>query len=326
MEEEPDTSIEDKKPDEPAGLQQSVAKPVPSIKLGRPTLDSKLERVMVIVACVAILGGSALFVYGEQSAGVGQAGAVNKLMNAIGLGIFSVGIIIVAIWLAKWLVAGFMQRSPSGRVAATKLFFKQLLAVVLNALVYGGVFVLALGALSALDDASIGTIFVVLITWAACIAVFVFYRKFRKRHKVGYAVVGYVAMPVVLLALGIAFVTLSFGQDAAGAIEDLEDGPKTADVLLVHDKVKRPAVWYAMVAQTDHILTFYTPDGERIVLEVPDSDIAQATVIDDYGDFVHLTYYPNTQVFCGAAPWPDGRQVFGEVFFRELKDEYGFDL
>lgn len=295
-------------------------------ELGRPSLATKAERVSVIVACVAILGGFVLFVYGEQSVGVGTVGVINKLINGIGMGIFSIGVIIVAAWLAKWLVASFVEMNAQERVAAIKLLFKQLFAVVLNVVVYGGVFVLVLGALTALDNASAGTIIVVLITWALCIAVFVFYRKFRKKHKVGYNIVGYVAMPTLLLVLGIACAVLFFGQNASGAVKDLQDGPKTSDVLLVHDRLDHPSVWYVMVVQTDHILTFYTPDEERIVLEVPDSDIAQAIVIDDYGDFVHLTYYPNTQVFCGATPWPDGRQVMGEELFQKLKAEYGFDL
>lgn len=304
----------------------ATRRPQPVVRIARPALRSKLERASAIVACVAILSGFGLFVYGEQAVGIGQAGAINKLVVAIGLGIFSIGTIIVAVWLSKWLVGDFAARDPQERMAAIKLFFKQLLAVALNILVYGGVIVLTLGSLTALDGASIGTFFVVLVTWAACILVFIFYRKFRKKHKYGYNVVGYVAMPLFLFIFGIACAVLFFGQNAAGAIKDLQDGPKEVDVLLVKDKLDHPAAYYAMVAQTKHVLTFYTAEEERIVLEVPDSDIGEVVKIDEYDDFVHLTYYPNTQVFCDATPWPEGRKVMGEALFQELRAEYGFDI
>lgn len=293
-----------------------------ALSLGRPKPRSKFERMTILVAGICIILGFAIFVYGEQSTGIGLAGVVNKLIYGIGMAIFSVGAIIVGLWFLKWIVAGLHEKNPADRFATIKRFFKQLGIVFLNVIIYGGIFVLALGGLSALDDASIGTIGVVLILWAVCVLIFVLYRKHRKKHKIGYDLVGYGGMTAFLLAIGIFSLTVFFGSNTYNAIRDLQEGPKTADVLLVNDTVHHPAAYYRLVLQSDHILTFYTPEDERIVLEIPDRDINEAMVIDDYGDYVHLTYYPYSQVYCGATLWEDGPETFSPELFNRLVEEY----
>ena len=62
------------------------------------------------------------------------------------------------------------------------------------------------------------------------------------------------------------------------------------------------------------------------MLVVPEKDIAAAKVINDYGNFVHLTYYPRTQVFCEATPWETGVQDMDPDLLEKLVEEYDFDL
>lgn len=297
-----------------------------ALSLSKPKPRSKFERMTILVAGICIILGFAIFVYGEQSTGIGLAGVVNKLIYGIGMAIFSVGVIIVGLWFLKWIVAGLREKSSADRFATIERFFKQLGIVFLNVIIYGGIFVLALGGLSALDGASIGTIGVVLIAWAICVLIFVLYRKHRKKHKIGYDLVGHAGMTAFLLAIGAFSLTVFFGSNTYDAIRDLQEGPETADVLLVNDTVHHPAVYYRLVLQSDHILTFYTPEDERIVLEIPDKDIGEAVVIDDYGDYVHLTYYPYSQVYCEATRWTDGPKAFSPELFNRLVEEYHPDF
>lgn len=62
------------------------------------------------------------------------------------------------------------------------------------------------------------------------------------------------------------------------------------------------------------------------MLEVSDKDIGEAVVIDDYGDYVHLTYYPHSQVYCGKTRWEDGPKAFPPALFNRLVEEYHPDF
>lgn len=112
----------------------------------------------------------------------------------------------------------------------------------------------------------------------------------------------------------------------SGAIRDLERGPAQADAFLVDAKIDRPYWKHARILQTKHVLTFFTANEERIVLEVPESDVERAKTINDLGNFVHLVYYPDTQVFCSAERWEDGRQTMGDDLLERLNEEYDFTL
>ncbi len=95
---------------------------------------------------------------------------------------------------------------------------------------------------------------------------------------------------------------------------------------MVEADIDHPSARYSAIMQDQHVLTFCTADEERIVLVVPEKDIAAAKVINDYGNFVHLTYYPRTQVFCEATPWETGVQDMGPDLLEKLVEEYDFDL
>lgn len=83
---------------------------------------------------------------------------------------------------------------------------------------------------------------------------------------------------------------------------------------------------YARFMQADHILTFFTADEGRIVLEVPENDVESAMAINEQVNFVHLAYYPNTQVFCSAQRWAEGRQAIGSDLLGRLGEQYDFNL
>lgn len=294
--------------------------------LNSPKSASRAEKAWLIVACVCILGGGVLFIYGEQATGVGFAGVVTKLVGGLGMVAFSVGVLIVGICFAKWIVIGWKARTPSERTTALKALGKQTLVVLINILVYGGCFILILGGIAALDGASITTLLAALIIWAACIAIFVLYRRYRKKHKMSYKLIGDVSLTAFLLAFAVFMLFAFTRTEIPNAVQDIAEGPETADVLLVEADIDYATGRYRALVQDQHVLTFYTPDEERIVLIVPEKDVAAAQVINEYGNFVHLTYYPRTQVFCEAAPWLQGASEMGVELLDKLVREYAFEL
>lgn len=288
--------------------------------------SSKAERISLIISCICIIGGAALFVYGEQAVGIGQAGVVNKFLGSLGLATMSIGMLIVGCYFVRRIVLGLNSMSPSERSATRKAFVKQLSIAALNVLVYGALFILFLGSLTALDGASVGTCFVVFVVWAACIATFVLYRRHRKKHKVSYELLKQPAITLFLFLFAAVMLAVFIRSDAPDLFQDLIEGPETADVLLVEADIDHPSARYRALMQDQHVLTFYTADEERIVLVVPEKDVAAAKVINDYGNFVHLTYYPRTQVFCEALPWETGAQEMGSGLLEKLVKEYDFEL
>lgn len=144
-------------------------KPPKQPKSSTVVSSSKVERISLIISCICIVGGAALFVYGEQAVGIGQAGVVNKFLGSLGLATMSIGMLIVGCYFVKRIVLSLRFMSSSERSATRKTFLKQFSIAVLNVLVYGALFILFLGSLTALDGASPGTCFVVFVVWAACI-------------------------------------------------------------------------------------------------------------------------------------------------------------
>lgn len=290
-----------------------------------PAVRSRGERIVILIAALCIIGGGVLFVGCQWSTGIGQEGVLAKLFEGIGVGVLGAGTLAIGIVFAKWVIADLASKTSAARRDVLRQLGLQFGTVLLNLLVYGCIFLLALGGIAALDNASVATVVVVIAVWALCIIGFIAYRRFRKKHRVQYGAIGQIGMTAFMLALGTALLVVG-AMSAGGAARDLQDGPKTADVFLVDASTDYPSWRYRSLVQKMHVLTFYTPDGERIVVEVPENDIAEAKAINDYGNFVHLTYYPSTQVFCSATPWPDGRQAMGEDLLAELNQEYDFEL
>ena len=298
----------------------------PTSLLNSPKSAPRAEKAWLIVACVCILGGAAFFIYGEQATGVGFAGIITKLAGCIGMVAFSVGVLIVGICFAKWIVVTYRALTPAERTITLKALGKQLAVVAVNILVYGGCFILILGGIAALDNASIGTVLVAFVIWAGCIAIFVLYRRYRKKHKMSYKFIGDIALTAFLLAFAVFMLFAFTHTEIPNAVQDMLEGPKTADVLLVEADIDYATARYRALVQDQHVLTFYTSNEERIVLIVPEKDVAAAQVINEYGNFVHLTYYPRSQVFCEATPWPEGASEMGSELLDKLVREYAFEL
>lgn len=296
--------------------------PKPSVALS----SSKAERIFLIISCICIIGGAVLFLYGEQAVGIGQEGVVNKFLGSLGMAVASIGMFIVGCFFVKRIAFSLKSMSASERSITRKAFVKQLSIAALNVLVYGTLFILFLGSLTALDGASVGTYFVVFAVWAACIALFILYRRHRKKRKVSYELLKQPAITVFLFLFAAVILAVFIRSDAPDSFQDLIEGPETAEVLLVEADIDHPSARYRAIMQDQHVLTFCTTDEERIVLVVPEKDIAAAKVINDYGNFVHLTYYPRTQVFCEATPWETGAQDMGSDLLEKLVEEYDFEL
>lgn len=91
--------------------------------------------------------------------------------------------LIIGIWFTIGKVAEFRGKEPGVRRQIALDAGRQGLTVLLNVLIYGGLFILVMGGLAAFDSAGIASVIVVLILWAVCIAGFIAYRRYRKKHK-----------------------------------------------------------------------------------------------------------------------------------------------
>ncbi len=288
-------------------------------------LQARHKKRAIVLSAGAILGGAALFLYGEWTVGTGTEGVIHYLLQMIGIGLVGAACLMIDMVFTGQAFIGFREKEPAERREIVRQAGKQCLVVVLNVFVYGSVFILAMGGISALDHGNIITAIVVLFLWVLCIIIFIAYRRYRKEHKASYSVIGTVGVSLLLLLIGVGMLYLGVSGTASAA-QDLKEGPRTADVFIVDARLDDPYWKYRLIKQPEHVLTFYTADEERIVLQVHDTDIDSAKVINDLGDFVHLTYYPQTQIFCGATRWDDGKQVMGQDLLTDLQRSYGFQM
>ncbi len=288
-------------------------------------LQARHKKRAIVLSAGAILGGAALFLYGEWTVSTGTEGVIHYLLQMIGIGLVGAACLMIDMVFTGQAFIGFREKEPAERREIVRQAGKQCLVVVLNVFVYGSVFILAMGGISALDHGNIITAIVVLFLWVLCIIIFIAYRRYRKEHKASYSVIGTVGVSLLLLLIGVGMLYLGVSGTTSAA-QDLKEGPRTADVFIVDARLDDPYWKYRLIKQPEHVLTFYTADEERIVLQVHDTDIDSAKVINDLGDFVHLTYYPQTQIFCGATRWDDGKQVMGQDLLTDLQRSYGFQM
>ncbi len=288
-------------------------------------LQARHKKRAIVLSAGAILVGAALFLYGEWTVGTGTEGVIHYLLQTTGIGLVGAACLTIDMVFTGQALIGFRGRGSAERREIIRQAGKQCLVVVLNVFVYGSVFILAMGGISALDHGNIITAIVVLFLWVLCIIIFIAYRRYRKEHKVGYSVIGTLGVSLILLLIGAGMLYLGV-SGTANAAQDLKDGPRTADVFIVDARLDNPYWKYRLIKQPEHVLTFYTADEERIVLEVHDTDIDSAKIINDLGNFVHLTYYPRTQIFCDATRWDNGKQVMGQDLLTDLQESYGFQM
>ena len=288
-------------------------------------LQARHKKRAIVLSAGAILIGAALFLYGEWTVGTGTEGVIHYLLQTIGIGLVGAACLTIDMFFTGHAFIGFREKGAAERREIIRQAGKQCLVVVLNVFVYGSVFILAMGGISALDHGNIITAIVVLFLWVLCIIIFIAYRRYRKEHKVGYSVIGTLGVSLILLLIGAGMLYLGV-SGTANAAQDLKDGPRTADVFIVDARLDNPYWKYRLIKQPEHVLTFYTADEERIVLEVHDTDIDSAKIINDLGNFVHLTYYPRTQIFCDATRWDNGKQVMGQDLLTDLQESYGFQM
>ncbi len=283
------------------------------------------KKAVIIAASLALLGGIALFLYGEWTTSVGIEGVFHYLFRMIGLILLGMSLLIFGIALITRMATVFRKMDPIDRKETVSRATQQILTAFLNVLVYGGLFLLAMGGLSALDGASLIRVAIVFVVWIFCVMSFIAYRRYRKKHKMSYSIMGEIGVSLLLLFLGAGmfWVGASGTTDAA---QDLSEGPKAEDMFLVDAELENPHWRYQFIVQPNHVLTFYTADENRIVLYVLEADVDKAKAINDLGNFVHVTYYPRTQVFCEAQLWKDGRQAMGPELMARLHETYDLVL
>ncbi len=279
---------------------------------------STTDKVLVATGGVCILGSFACIMYGEWGTGVGLAGLISNFVESLGFAIFAIGLLLIGAWILLDARRAFVALSPAKRKEELKQTCLQIANVLLSVLVYGTIFVLCMGGVAALDNAHAGTLFVVVLTWALCIAGFVGFRKFRKKHPLKHDLASGFFLSLFMLFISILALTVSLSMGIPASVHDLISGPKTAHAALVDVSYYTPTGRYRAFTQSHVTLTFITPDDERIVLLVPENDSDSAAKINDLGNYVQLTYYPETQIYCDATRWDNGQVVLGDEVQRWL--------
>lgn len=275
-----------------------MARDVSKVFKGRST---GWQKVSLIVAGLAVLVSLALILYGDWGSSVGRAGLFSRLSTAAGFFLFGLSL---AGFFAVFAGDLWRNRQTCLRDGSWVrwLWLRELAVVLLNILVYGGIFILAMGALSSLDGADAAHIAVVVVVWALCIAGFAVYRRHRKRHRATYDAIGPVALTAFCAAMAVLGVFM--GSDVGtGSVADLVHGPQTELCVLSDVEVNAPTGRYRALSQTILQCDFTTMSGEPVRVEVAEKDVgALEPVVDaaEVGDAVWLTFYPRSHVLVSA--------------------------
>lgn len=255
----------------------------------------------LIVSGVAVLVSLALILYGDWGTSIGRAGLFSRLSTAAGFFLFglSLGGFFSMFAGDLWRYRQTCLRSGSW---VRWLWLRELAAVLLNILVYGGAFMLAMGALSSLDGADAAHIAVVAVVWALCIAGVVGYRRYRKRHRVAYDAIGPVALTAFCATMAVlgVLVGCTIGTDS---LVDLVRGSRTELCVFSDVEVNAPTGRYRAFSQTILQCDFITIGGEPVRVEVAEQDAwALESAVDaaEAGGAVRLTFYPRSHTLVSA--------------------------
>ena len=98
------------------------------------------KKAVIIAASLALLGGIALFLYGEWTTSVGIEGVFHYLFRMIGLILLGMSLLIFGIALITRMATVFRKMDPIDRKETVSRATQQILTAFLNVLVYGGLF------------------------------------------------------------------------------------------------------------------------------------------------------------------------------------------
>lgn len=264
------------------------------------------QKVALVIAGVGVLLSFIFLLGGAWGPSIGVLGLLMHLVTAMGFLVFGTALgCVFVVFVAdvrkdrrsKALDDGFDRW----------LWLKELGAIALNVLVYGGAFLLSMGALSSLDGARMGQILVVATVWIVCVATVVLYRRHRKRHRIAYDAAG----PMLMIAFcgAMSLLCAYFVVDSSrNVLADFLQGPRTEVCTLSDVERDRPSRRYGALRQTMFSFEFATTTGEIVRVEVAYDDApALQNAIDaaEVGEEVRLTFYSHSLVFVSAEPVRD---------------------
>lgn len=185
------------------------------------------------------------------------------------------------------------------RAANRAVLGREVAALVLNLLIYGGGAILALGAFSSLDRAnSFAHVALVILVCAACVAAIVLWRRHRVKSCFRFTALSNVG--VLLLFAALALVGLVPGLIVGSQVAyDLVAGSRSEVCTLVELDEYHPTGRLAGFRQDTYSFAFATQNGEEVRVHVAEADKAALAGLDE-GDEVHLTYYPHSGVLVSA--------------------------
>lgn len=259
------------------------------------------QTIGLVASGAAVLVSLALILFGDWGTSIGRAGLFSRLSTAAGFLLFglSLGGFFSVFAGDLWRNRQTCLRNGSW---VRWLWLRELAVVLLNILVYGGAFILAMGALSSLDGADAAHIAVAVVVWALCIAGVVGYRRYRKRHRVTYDAIGPMALTAFCAAMAVLGVFI--GSDVGtNSLVDLVRGPQTALCVFSDVEVNAPTGRYRALSQTILQCDFITIGGEPVRVEVAERDawaLEPAVDASEAEDAVRLTFYPRSHTLVSA--------------------------
>lgn len=280
---------------------------------------NKGQKTVIIVAVLALLGGFALFMYGEWGPSIGPEAMGARVGQTVGIAFFGAAMLMFCVLFAWLDVRVLKGTAPTLRRAQAKQLVRELGTVALNLLVYGGTVVLFLGCIAALDNIFFpGGIFVLLLM-AGCVAGFVAYRRYRSRHKATYQFVGDLALLLLFLAMAIVGALGAVSQGAE-VTEDLAQGPVTINAVASDVQLNHPKGRYRALRQDSVTVQYDSEDGQRYYLTISQSDWPEAVRQQNEQIFSRVTLYPNSGIFVEAQPWPEGPEIMADRLEALLPD------
>lgn len=262
---------------------------------------STWQKVVAILGLVLLFGGFAAVLVSEFGTSVGSAGLANHIAGTAGFLAFGLGLLgYTAIFTAD----AWRTRPNNAEEWKYELRdgVREFGIVILNIVFYGGTVFIALGALSVADSVLAPALIII----AVCIAVFVLYRRWRKRHPRTYVRARWTGLMLFMAGLGVV-------ACAAGALEttkgmaDALAGSRTAVCAFTGFDEHRPTGRYSALATTDLAVELTDADGSIVNITVKEQDREALRPLVDAGGVARVAYYPRTGILVAFESSTDAR-------------------
>ncbi len=256
--------------------------------------QKRWQRVLLVVGAVLLGCCVVLLFAGMRGPSVGFAGLMTQLatsvafaMLGVSLAIFLAAMVGSAISSPEVHIAASAAKGPTIlevgapappvssrlRTAALKEWARELGALLLNVLIYGGcTLAIAVAIMLLAKGDTAGIVLVAVPVCAVGVAGIVLWRRYRRRHPARFKRLPYLAL--LLLLAFLVVLGLGFGSTGiAQAVGDMASGPSTETCTIIDYREHHPTGRYAGFKQDTVSLTFITKEGDELRVSVAEGDI-----------------------------------------------------